>query len=121
MPMSKILVVIIIFAAALSPGQSSSSKYQSARILEVEKQPQTASDKNSGSTVDRYHVTLRVSDTDYVVEYIPAPGAYGFQYRAGLDILVLVEDKTITFNDLLGRSIKVPIISKKPAPPRNSR
>lgn len=119
--MRNILIVAMIFAAVLSPGQSSSRKYQSARILEVEKQPQTASDKAGNSSMDRYHVSVRVGDTDYVVEYVPPPGAYGFQYRAGLDILVLVDDKTITFNDLLGRSIKVPIISQKPAPPRNSR
>jgi hypothetical protein len=42
------------------------------------------------------------------------------QYRAGLSLLVLVGSKTITFNDILGNSRKVPILSRKPVPPKSS-
>lgn len=117
--MKKVAVVTIILAAVMVFAQSSSRKWQSARILEVKKQQNSAADA-SGDPIERYEVSLRVKDTDYVVLYTPPPGAHGFQYTAGMDKLVLVESQTITINDILGRPIKVPIISQKSAPPRNN-
>src|SRR5215469_12523857 len=116
--MKKIAVVAIVFAvAAILLGQSAPRKWQSGRILEVKKQQDSASGKGEDSSVERYEVSLRVDDTDYVVLYTPPPGVHGFQYTAGMDKLVLVESQTITINDILGRPIKVPIISQKPSPP----
>lgn len=114
--MKKAALVTIIFAAAVLLGQSAPRKWQSAHILEVKKQQDSSSAKSSDSSVERYAVSLRVNDTDYVVLYTPPPGVHGFQYTAGMDRLVLVESETITINDILGRPIKVPIISQKPAP-----
>lgn len=113
------IVTILIATAAILLGQTAPRKWQSGRILEVKKQQNSASDK-SGDSVERYEVSLRVNDTDYVVLYTPPPGVHGFQYTAGMEKLVLVESQTITINDILGRPIKVPIIGQKPAPPRNN-
>lgn len=117
--MKKLASLTMILIAAILLGQSAPRKYQSARILKITKQQDSASKKSGDSSVERYEVSLRVKDTDYLALYTPAPGAHGFQYLAGMDILVLVESDTITFNDILGRSIKIPIISRKPAPPPN--
>lgn len=115
--MKNAAVVTMILTAAIMLGQSTPRKWQSARILEVKKQQDSTSAKHSDSSVDRYEVSLRVKDTDYVVLYTPPPGVHGFQYTAGMDKLVLVERQTITINDILGRPITAPIISQKPAPP----
>lgn len=66
-----------------------------------------------------YDVSIRLKDNhaEYVLLYTPLPGKYGFQFMAGRDVLVLVEGETVTFNDILGRSIKVPIVSQRPAQP----
>ena len=119
--MKKVALVTIIFATTVLLGQSAPRKWQSAHILEVKKQQDSSSAKSSDSSVERYEVSLRVNDTDYVVLYTPPPGVHGFQYTAGMDRLVLVESETITINDILGRPIKVPIISQKPAPPPRSK
>ena len=37
------------------------------------------------------------------------------KYSVGRDLLVLVGKETVTYNDLLGRSFEVPIISQRPA------
>jgi hypothetical protein len=37
------------------------------------------------------------------------------KYAAGRELLVLVGKKTITYNDMLGQSTDVPIVSQKPA------
>jgi len=41
------------------------------------------------------------------------------KYAAGRELLVLVGKKTITYNDILGRSFTVPIQSQKAAPSSN--
>jgi hypothetical protein len=58
-----------------------------------------------------------VGKTEYVVLYTPPPGTYGAQYTEGMNLLVLVGSKTITFNDIRGISREVPILSRAPAPP----
>jgi hypothetical protein len=36
------------------------------------------------------------------------------KYAAGRELLVQVNEKTITYNDILGQSLEVPIVSQKP-------
>lgn len=74
---------------------------------------------NPNNPTKRYDVSIKVGNTMYVVLYTPPPGTYGFQYSAGQDLLVSVGDKTITFNDLLGNSRKVPIVSRSPVPAKS--
>ena len=64
---------------------------------------------------------MQVKDVVYVVLFTPRPGMHGFQTLAGMDILVLVQEKTMLFNDILGRSMSAPIISQHPAAPKQKQ
>jgi hypothetical protein len=121
--MRKIVCLILICVAVLLPGQSKSSRYEPALILEVKEHhgpiPNEIQGKIKDPSTAHYDVSIRVKSTqaEYVLLYTPPPGRYGFQFTAGMDRLVLVEKETVTFNDILGRSITVPILSQRPARP----
>jgi len=92
-------------------GQST-SKYQVGTITEVK----AHQDAGSGtSEVANYDVSVKVGDTIYVVLYTPPLGEDTVKYVAGRDLLVLVGQNTITYNDILGRSFAVPIESRQAA------
>jgi hypothetical protein len=90
----------------------STSKYQVATIMEV-KAHEAAGDSASDRT--SYDVSAKVGDTIYVVLYTAPLGELPPKYAAGRDLLVLVGKNTITYNDMLGRSLQVPIQSQRPA------
>jgi hypothetical protein len=90
----------------------STSKYQVATIIEV-KAHQTAGKNASEPT--SYDVSARVGDTIYVVLYTPPLGEVPQKYAAGRELLVLIENNTVTYHDLLGQSFQVPIQSRRPA------
>jgi hypothetical protein len=90
----------------------STSKYQIATITEV-KPRQAAGDSASDPT--SYDVSVKVSDTIYVVLYTTPLGEIPPKYVAGRGLLVFVGKDTITYNDMLGRSFQVPIESQRPA------
>ena len=115
----KILSVIVISAAAALPAQSPSNEWQSALILDVKEHQGNIPDQGADPSITRYDVSMRVKDTEYVLLYTPRPGTYGFQYVKGMNILVLVKNKTVTFNDILGRPVTVPIVSQKPVAPNS--
>jgi hypothetical protein len=90
----------------------SASKYEVATIVEVEPH-QAAGD---GATHDvSYEVSVKVGGTIYVVLYTPPLGTDTVRYAAGRELLVLVGEKTITYNDILGQSQDVTILRRKPA------
>jgi len=80
--------------------------------MAVRPHQQSATQTGSGST-SQYDIDVRVGNTLYTVLYTPPPGTYGAQFSAGLQMMVLVGAHTITFNDVLGHSREVPIISRK--------
>jgi len=108
--MSKLIWAVCIFLVSLPAYCQSNSTYQVASITEV-KQHTPASDSAPSS----YEVSLKVGDIIYQVLYTPPFDTGTARYAAGRDLLVRVEAKTITYNDILGRSISVPIVSKRPA------
>ena len=69
----------------------------------------------AGDTSDAvsYDVTLKVGNTVYVVLYKPPLGMNTVKYAAGRELLVLVGKTTITYNDILGQSVEVPILSQE--------
>jgi hypothetical protein len=116
--MRKILSVVLLWMAVLPAlCQSPSGKYQPGTIMEVkEHQGKAAADSGAaGSSVKRFDISVKAGNTVYVVLYTPPPGTYGGQYSQGMNLLVLVGEKTLTFNDVAGRSIEVPILSRTPA------
>src|SRR5215467_8358017 len=122
-----LLSVIIISAASAFPFQStapgqSSSQYQSGLILEVKEHPGAeipATEKTP--PIKRYDISVQVKDVVYVILFTPRPGMHGFQTLAGMDLLVKVQEKTMFFNDILGRSMSAPIISQHPAAPKRNQ
>ena len=57
-----------------------------------------------------------MGDTIYVVLYTTPLGEIAPKYATGHELLVLVGKNTITYNDMLGRSLQVPIEAKDPLP-----
>jgi hypothetical protein len=108
----KLLRAIFISLIAVSSFGQTAPRYQVAVIVGV-KQHQTAADDSS--SVARYEVSLKVADTVYVVLYTPPLGVSTVKYAAGRNLLVVVGEKTISYNDLLGQTFEAPIISRKPA------
>jgi hypothetical protein len=110
--MQKLAVVVTLSLLTLAALGQSTSKYQVGMITEV-KARQVAADSASDPT--SYDVSVKVGDTIYVVLYTQAFGEIPAKYATGRELLVLVGKDTITYNDMLGRSLQVPIQSRGPA------
>ena len=103
-------LMILCFSTLLVFGQSS-TKYQVGTITAVEPHQLASS-----SSPDSYEVSVKVKDTIYVVLYTPPPGMYYMvKYATGREILVLVGENTISYNDILGQTFDVPLLSRAPA------
>ena len=107
--MLKLICMICICLATFPAFSQSPSKYQVATITDVKNH------QESGPDVVRYDVSVKVGDTIYVVLYTPPLGMNTVKYAAGRDLLVLVGKKVITYNDILGQSQEVPILSQRSA------
>ncbi len=117
--MQRVIVVVSLCLLALAALGQSPSKYQVAIITEV-KPRQAAGDGTSDLT--SYDVSVKVGDTIYVVLYTQPLGELPAKYETGHELLVLVGKKTITYNDMLGRSLQVPIESQRlVAEPKQSK
>lgn len=120
-----VLTLAIVSATGAFPYQSaaqakpSSSQYQSGLILEVKEHagPEIPATEKT-PPVKRYDISVQVKDIVYVILFTPRPGMHGFQTLAGMDLLVQVHQKSMYFNDLLGRSMSAPIISQHSTAPK---
>ena len=110
--MSKLVSLIFLSLAALAAFGQPAFNYQVATITAV-KPHQSASE--TGSDLVSYDVSLRVGDTIYQLAYTPPPGAASIKYAAGRNLLVLVGENTIRYNNIAGESFDVPIVSRKSA------
>ena len=110
--MLRLVSLLCILLTAFPAFGQSTSKYQVGTITEVKTHQAAGS---GASDAARYDVSVRVGDTIYVVLYTPALGEETIKYAGGRDLLVLVGKNTITYNDILGRSVAVPIESRRPA------
>jgi len=110
--MLKAMCVICICVVTFPAFGQAASKYQVGTITEV-KTHQSAGDGTSEHV--SYDVSVKVGDTIYQVLYTPPLGMSTMKYAAGRDVLVLVGKNTIRYNDLLGQSFEVPIVSRKSA------
>jgi hypothetical protein len=91
----------------------SPSKYQVGTIIEVKPHQSSAIDGNAN--VVSYDVSVKVGDMIYQTLYTPPFGMNTVKYAAGRDVVVRVGKKTITYSDMLGRPVEVPIVSQKSA------
>ena len=115
--MAKLFLRTLIFllpALALAQSPSTSSTYQSATITAVKPhQPVENSSLDYALDPDSlYEVTVKVGGTAYVV-LTPSPSPSGtILYAVGRQLLVHIGDNTITWNDIMGESHEVPIVSR---------
>ena len=116
--MLKAIGVILICFSTLPALCQSKSKFQVGTITAVK--PHQSGSATS-SEAPSYEVSLKVGDTVYTVLYTPPLGTSTVNYVAGREILVSVGEKTITYNDILGNSYEVPILSRKPADSKRSK
>jgi hypothetical protein len=107
--MLKLIGAICLCLASLPLFAQPQSKYEVATIMDVQTHESSASD------VASYDVTVKVGGTIYLVLYTPAVDTPVVKYVAGRELLVLVGDNTITYNDMLGQSWEVPIVSQRSA------
>jgi hypothetical protein len=107
--MLKLICVTCICLGTLPAFGQSASKYEVALITDVK------THQDSGSDPARYDVSLKVGDTIYVILYTSPLGMSTVKYAAGRELLVLVGKKAITYNDILGQSQEVPILSQRSA------
>jgi len=109
--MLKAMSVILICIAASPALSQSAAPYQVGTIIAV--QTHKGAEGSDTSTAS-YDVSLKVGNKTYVVLYTPPYGMETVRYATGRQFLVLVWEKTITFNDILGASFELPILSQKP-------
>ena len=105
-----LLATAVYMTASDQPAKSSSEKWQVATIMDVKvHSPAPGEDANA------YDVTVRVGNTEYVVLYAPPDGSFRdeVRYRLGIDSLVQVGTDSIKYNDMLGKTYEVPIISRR--------
>jgi len=100
-------------SSSAKPSDAAKPAYQVGTVVEV-KAHQPAAKNVSGK---QYDISIKVGNTIYVVLYTAPPGSTDPQYRTGVDGPVLVQGKTLKFNDILGNSHELPILRKQAAPP----
>jgi hypothetical protein len=110
--MRRLMAVIVLCLLTFPALCQSSSKYQVALITEVK--PREAAADNASEPAS-YDVSVKVGNTIYVVLYTQPLGELPPKYATGHELLVFVGKDTITYNDMLGRSLQVPIESQRPA------
>jgi hypothetical protein len=103
------IAVICLCLASFPVFAQQSSKYEVATILDVK------AHHDPTSEIVSYDVSVKVGETIYLVLYTPQVDANDVKYVAGRELLVLVGKKTITYNDMLGQSLEVPIVSQTSA------
>jgi co-chaperonin GroES (HSP10) len=104
------ICVMCIWLVSISTFGQSTEKYQVGTITSV-KPHQTQTESGAAT----YEVSVKVGDTVYVVLYSPPFSASPVKYAAGRNLLVQVGEKTVRYNDILGQSFEVPIISQTTA------
>ena len=107
--MLKVIGVICIGLATLPLFAQGSPKWEVATITDVQIHPANGSDAAS------YDVSVKVGDTIYVLLYKDPLGMNAVKYAAGREGLVLVGKDSIRYNDILGESHELPILSRRPA------
>ena len=100
--MRRLIAVIALCLLTFPALCQSTSKWQIATITEVKPHPAAGEDASDPIT---YDISVKVGDTIYLVRYTTPAGEIAPKYATGHDLLVLVGKNTITYNDMLGRSL----------------
>ena len=107
--MRKLICVICICLASFPLCGQAVARWEVATITEVK------THQDSGSDVVSYDLSVKVGDTIYVLLYKDPLGMNAVKYAAGREGLVLVGKDNIRYNDILGESHELPILSRRSA------
>jgi hypothetical protein len=92
------------------------SEQEAANVAKYEVGTITAAQCHQAADADARvtscEVSVRVGNTAYGVLYAAPVGTDEVRYETGRELLVLVGEDTITYNDMLGNSFQVPILSR---------
>lgn len=110
-----LLTTAVYMTATDQAPKFTSPKWEVATIMAV-KTPTPAQGEEAKPT--RYYVTVRVGNAEYIVLYAPPDGMDKelIVNRLGIDGLVLVGKDTIKYNDDLGDTHEVLILSRRLIP-----
>jgi hypothetical protein len=101
------------------------SEQETASVSKYEVGTITAAQCRQGADADARvtscEVSVRVGNTAYGVLYAAPVGMENVRYETGRELLVLVGEDTITYNDMLGNSFQVPILSRATVTPPGGR
>jgi len=111
-----ICILIMCVAVVKSPGQDK-KPWRSGTILDVK----THQAAPGADQAKQYDITVKVGKKIYLTLYTPQdnepePGNY-----VGMARTVQVDGDMLRFNDLLGHTRELKIVSSKDAPPANSK
>jgi hypothetical protein len=93
--------------------QTPSTTLQVATITAVNAHQKDA--ENSGRAVAQYDVSLQIGNTVYVALFTPPSGATVVEYAVGMNVVVMVGSKSITFTKL-GTTSEMPILRREDLP-----
>jgi hypothetical protein len=93
--------------------QTPSSSPQVATITAVTVHQKDA--ENSSRAAAQYDVSLRIGNTVYVALFTPPSGATVVEYSVGMNVVVMVGSKSITFTKL-GTTSEMPILGREDLP-----
>ena len=109
--MRKLLLLCVCLSSIPALCESAgSAKYQIATIVAVKPH---SSDANTDSSTASYDVSMQIGNTIYVVLYTARLGQQTAKYAAGRQVLVLVGEKSLTYNDISGNTVELQIITRK--------
>lgn len=93
------------------------SSFQTGTIMAVKAHGDAP---KSDTAANQYDVSVKVGTAIYVILYTSPPGVNTVEYREGMNIMVSVQGDKLKFNDLMGNTQTVPILSKTEAPTKVS-
>ena len=107
--------ILMFFSPVLAFAQSppTLSTYQPATIIDVRLHPAPVTSNPDDAL---YEVSVKVERTVYVVLTPSPPPSGTIRYAVGREVLVHVGADRITWNDIMGQSHEVPIVSKTMIP-----
>ena len=111
------LLALTCFAALRASGEDK-KVWQPGTLIQARAR-QVTSGENEGTK--QYDISVQVGSKIYVASHTLKDGEPDLEYYVGMARMVLIEGETLTFNDLLGHSHSLHIISEKDAPAAPAR
>jgi len=110
------LIAILCFTAVRSSGEKKA--WQAGTILEVKAHEHQS---DSDSAAKEYDVSIKVGKKVYVALYTGEKNQPEPEFYVGMRRTVLIDGDTLKYNDLLGQTHSLRILSSKDAPAPDSK